>query len=90
MPKNTLSPVGFDTSRIAKTHLNGQELFAMACAYGSAKHEMPYLPQATFVRTILLAGLETVGWTEERMIEEYAAWRVSCLRDGSNNPYESE
>ena len=89
MTDDTLSPVGFDTSRIAKTHLSGQERFAMACALG----ERPAgyrTPQAAFVRDVLLAGLATLGWTEERIIKEYADYRVKCLRDGKLNPFESE
>lgn len=91
MADDTLSPVGFDTSRIAKTHLSGQERFAMACAYGEGwgKTERD-LAQATFVRHVLLLGLENLGWTEEKMIKEYAEYRVRCIKRGEPNPYESE
>jgi hypothetical protein len=91
MVDDTLSPVGFDTSRIAKTHLDGQERYAMACAYGEAWGEANGdLAQAAFVRQVLLAGLETLGWPEERRIEAYAHHRLECIRNGEANEYGDE
>lgn len=89
MTDDTLSPVGFDSSRIVKTHLNGQERYAMACALGERAGSYR-TPQAAFVREVLLAGLATLGWSEERMIREYADYRVRCIRDGEPNQFESE
>lgn len=89
MADDTLSPVGFDTSKIAKTHLSGQERFAMACSYGQ-QLGAENLAQATFVRQVLLLGLGQLGWTEERMIREYADYRVRCIKRREVNPYESE
>lgn len=87
MADDTLSPVGFETSRIAKTHLDGQERFAMACALGETRATMP---QAAFVRHVLVLGLEKLGWTQEKMIKAYADYRVRCIQRGEHNPYESE
>jgi hypothetical protein len=87
MADDTLSPVGFDTSRIAKTHLSPQERFAMACANGTIGNGAP---QAAFVRHVLLLGLERLGWNEEMMIQQYAEYRIRCLRRGEVNPFESE
>lgn len=85
MADDTLSPVGFESGPIVKTRLDPQTRFAAACAFGTED-----MPQAAFVRELLLAGLAMYGWTEERMIKEYADYRVRCLRTGESNPYESE
>jgi hypothetical protein len=91
MADDTLSPVGFEAGPIVKTRLDGQARFAMACNYGDAWGEaMGDLPQAAFVRNVLMLGLASLGWTEEKMIEEYAAYRVRCLQRGEANPFESE
>jgi hypothetical protein len=87
MADDTLLPVGFDTSRIAKTHLNGQERFAMAVSNAQCGGG---IPQAAFVRHVLLLGLKELGWTEEKMIKEYADYRVRCIQRREINPYESE
>jgi len=87
MAENTLSPVGFDSSKIVKTHLDPQERFAMACMFGNTQDTVP---QAAFVRYVLTAGIEALGWTEDRRIKEYAAYRLKCLRDGKPNLFESE
>jgi hypothetical protein len=87
MVDDTLMPVGFE-SRIAKTHLSGQERFAMACEFG--KFKTKDTTQAAFLRHVMLIGLESLGWSEEKMIQEYAQYRVRCLRNGELNPFESE
>lgn len=87
MVDDTLLPIGFEVSKIAKTNLAGQERYAMACARAETKATMP---QAAFVRHVLLLGLERLGWDEEKMIREYADYRVRCIRQGRANPYESE
>lgn len=90
MTDDTLSPVGFDTGPIVKTRLDAQTRFAMACAYGDRVDGSPEAPQAAFLRRVILLGVEQLGWTEERMIKEYADYRVRCIRAGEHNPYESE
>lgn len=87
MADDTISPVGFDSSRIVKAHMGGQERYAMACSYGALGDDMP---QAAFVRTVIMLGLGQLGWTDEKMIKEYADYRVRCIQNGEHNPYESE
>jgi hypothetical protein len=86
MAEDTLSPVGFDSSRIVKTHTDGQERYALACLYGQP--ENVGMTQAALVRQVLLAGLEALGWPEHRQIKEYAEHRLRCIADGQPNKYE--
>lgn len=90
MADDTLSPVGFDSGPVVKTRLDEQTRFAMACAYGDRIDGSPDAPQAAFVRRVMLLGLESLGWDEERMIKEYADYRVRCLQRGEANQFESE
>jgi hypothetical protein len=84
MADDTLSPVGFERP-ICKATLPSEMRFAMACFAG--QHDV-HQPQV--VRHLLSAGLESVGWGEERIIAEYAAYRVKCLRDGIIDEYGRE
>ena len=85
MADDTLSRVDFQ-SRIVKTNMDGQERHALACML----RDRPGTPRAALVRHVLLAGMEALGWDEERQIKEYAAYRLQCLHNGERNPFESE
>lgn len=82
MAENTLSPVGFDRPFV-KAHVPHESRFALACFAG--KHRTT---EADTVRHVLAVGLERLGWTEERIIAEYAAYRLRCLREGTINEFE--
>lgn len=84
MVEDTLSPVGFERPFI-KAAVPTEPRFAMACLsgrHGTAETEM--------IRHVILVGLEHMGWSEDRMIEEYAAYRLRCLREGKTNEYGRE
>jgi hypothetical protein len=83
MADDTLSPVGFDRPFI-KAHVPTEARFGMACLGGEYDTAEP-----DTVRMVLLAGLHALGWTEARCIEEYAKYRVRCLRSGVPNEFES-
>lgn len=83
--ETTPAPVGYE-SHVVKTVVDGQERFALACllrALGKGTS------QASFARHVLLVGMECLGYNEERRIEEYAEYRLRCLREGVRNPYEN-
>jgi hypothetical protein len=85
MADDTLSPVGFE-SRVVKTHMEGQERYALACIMGGAYHGTA----AGLVRDLLERGLAERGWPLERRIKAYADYRLECLRDNVANEYEGE
>lgn len=87
MVDDTLSPVGFDSSRIVKTNMSGQERYALACLFRDVQYKEL---RAAFIRRVLLAGMEALGWDEPRMIKEYAAYRLRCIERNMANPFESE
>lgn len=86
MVDDTLLRGDFENSRIVKTNMSGQERYALAHMMA----EGDKVPRATFVRTVLLAGMEALGWDEERQIKEYSEYRLRCLRTGADNLFESE
>jgi hypothetical protein len=55
-----------------------------------AKRRSPSTSRAGLVRELLLAGMESYGWDEARLIKEYAAYRLRCLNTGVGNLFESE
>jgi hypothetical protein len=88
MADDTLSPVGFTTSRVVKTHMQPQERFALACLQGELTAGKPN--RSSLVREVMLAGLKDLGWPEARRVREYAKYRLECIERGIENPYESE
>jgi hypothetical protein len=90
MTDDTLSPIGFETSRLVKTHMPPQERFALACLQGAELGEGDRTNRSALVRTVVLAGLDALGWTEDRRIKEYARYRLRCIERNEHNPYESE
>lgn len=82
MAESTLSPVGFDRPFV-KANIPVEQRFALACLSGQHDANEP-----DTVRMVLFAGLYALGWTEQRSIEEYAAYRVQCLQDGKPNEFE--
>lgn len=84
MADDTLSPVGFDRPFI-KAYLGTETRFAMACLSGAED-----LTETDTVRMVLLAGLDALGWTEQKAIEEYARYRVRCLNESIANAYGRE
>lgn len=82
MADDTLSPVGFDRPFI-KAYLDKERRFALACIAGQWQTS-----EADTVRGLLLAGLTSLGWDEERCIKEFAAYRVRCLQQGTPNEFE--
>lgn len=83
MADDTLSPVGFDR-RIIKTQCEPRERYALAmlrAQWGRSGFAV--------VRLVLLAGLDAVGWPEERRIKEYADYSVRCITTGATNEFES-
>ena len=84
MANDTLSPVGFERPFI-KTNVSHEARFAMACLLGRHGGE-----PADMVRHLLWLGLEQMGWSEERIIREYAEYRVRCLRSDETNAYGKE
>lgn len=85
MAESTLSPVGFER-RVVKTFLDDEERYALACIFGDGYGSTP----SGLVREIIARGLDARGWPKERRIEAYAAHRLRCMRDGTENQYESE
>jgi hypothetical protein len=91
MADDTLSPIGFETSRLVKTHMPPQERYALACLQGEhLKKDGGRVNRSGFMRTVVLAGLDALGWTEDRRIKEYAQYRLRCIERNEHNPYESE
>lgn len=87
MADDTLLRGDFETSRIVKTNMNGQERYALAQMLVA---EEPGTPRAAFVRSVLLIGMAALGWDEARQIEEYAKYRLRCIQTGVGNLFESE
>lgn len=85
MADDTLSQVAY-VSPIVKTRMDARSRYALCQALKEVGKGRT-LP-ATFARHVMLIGLEQLGWTEERMIREYAEYEVTCLHTGEHNPYE--
>jgi hypothetical protein len=88
MADDTLSPVRYE-SPIVKTRMSPRDRYALALALSHERTTPPPLP-AAFLRHVIQCGLEHLGWTEEKIIKEYAEFEVACLRNDLANPYESE
>lgn len=84
MANDTLSPVGFERPFI-KAAVPADMRYALACIAG--KHDQQ---EADLVRTALCMGLLHLGWSEEKIIKEYAEYRVRCLKTGATNEYGKE
>lgn len=82
MAENTLSPVTFDRPFV-KANVPVENRFALACF--AARYGMT---EAEAVRHVLSVGLEKLGWYEEKVIKEYAEYRIQCLHDGKVNQFE--
>lgn len=91
MTDDTLSPVAaiaaltdvFDR-HIVKTRLQPQERYALSFIHESFAGSL----QAT-VREVLIAGIDALGWPVDRRVEEYARYKVECIRTGTDNEFES-
>lgn len=81
MPGRAVAGVGF-TRPLAKTVLDAPERFAL-----SRVREDGEACQQT-LRTVIAAGLEALGWPEERRRLEYVQYQVKCLKAGHVNEFE--
>lgn len=82
MADDTLSPVGFDRPFI-KAYIAAEQRFALACVAGESN-----ATETDTVRRLVALGLEALGWSEERSIQEYAQYRVRCLKRNEPNEFE--
>lgn len=87
MANDTLSPVGFDRPFI-KANVPADMRHALGCVLGRLHSAGE--TEADVVRFVLASGLDALGWTEERIIREYAEYRVRCLQLGETNAYGKE
>lgn len=44
--------------------------------------------RAMTIRELMLAGLEAMGYTEQRIKAEYLRFALQCAERGEDNPYE--
>lgn len=75
----------FSNSRV-KTALPAEDRFALAALREDEGQEEAC--QET-VRRVISAGLAALGWSPERRIQEYAAYRAQCVRKETINEFES-
>jgi hypothetical protein len=73
-----------------------ERLFIKAAQPPDVRHALGCLlarhggAEVDLVRDVVCLGLAALGWSEQRIIEEYAAYRVQCLQQGTTNAYGKE